>query len=730
MMPLKIRIEDRSMEHARNIPTEMKEYSNWVVWKYEQKDGRQTKIPYDPKGTRRASSTDPSTWASFDKASQACDNGSRFDGVGFVFTEKDPYFGVDLDKCVRDGVIEEWAQEIVDRFNTYAEFTPSDTGIHIIGKGKLPGTGIHAGKIELYDLGRYFTVTGHHLPSSPGEIQKCQEALDRLIKEIIPEPKEPAIAPSVSRSCLSDDQVIERASTSENQDKFKKLWEGDFSEYPSQSEAEFALCTMLAFWCKKDLEQVDRLFRQSKLMRAKWDEKHGQKTYGQMTIEKTAAITTETFRPSKVEEKKEQNPKPNAWFPDLVDLVDHDGKIAFLIHREGKLEVQEQVEMNGSLYVPPPRENLKWMLPRADEVLRYYEKDSPEDLYTDLIAYHKSISELPSDYFYMLLALWDLHSYLHDKFEYSPILWLYAVPERGKTRTGKGIAHVAWRTVHIEALREANILRYAQDQRASLFFDVFDLWKKAEHNNAEDLLLHRFEKGMTVARVLYPDRGPHQDMVNFEIYGPTFCATNEPVPEVLATRAIQIIMPESMRHFEDDVKPEKGLSLKERLVAFRARYIDAELPQAGKPCRGRLGDILRPLRQIGLLVCPDDEDPFFKLVQIIQGERSEAMSDTLPSKVVSAIYDLRGEIFQGRLSVSSIADRVNEDIPDRYKYSNDKIGRVLKALGYRRERSGQVRYILCDPITNDSLFSRYIPHRIASQASQASQPTEETGKKL
>ena len=151
-----------------------------------------------------------------------------------------------------------------------------------------------------------------------------------------------------------------------------------------------------------------------------------------------------------------------------------------------------------------------------------------------MIAYHKSISELPSENYYHLLTLWDFHTYLFDFFRYSPYIWFFATWERGKTRTGEGCIYVAWRGLVIQCLREATLLRYAQDSKATLFFDVMDIWEKAERNGSEDILLKRFEKSATVSRIQYPERGPHKDIKHYEIYGPSIIATNEPVGELLS----------------------------------------------------------------------------------------------------------------------------------------------------------------------------------------------------
>ena len=149
------------------IPQELKERPQWVTWGPGiDKQGKIVqKMPFTPNTGTQASSTNPKTWGTFAEAVTACEMQPNLSGIGFVFSAEDPFTGIDLDKC-RDsetGEIQSWALDIVRRFNSYAEISPSGTGIHIIVKGSLP-SGKRKGRIELYDRGRYFTMTGVLLP--------------------------------------------------------------------------------------------------------------------------------------------------------------------------------------------------------------------------------------------------------------------------------------------------------------------------------------------------------------------------------------------------------------------------------------------------------------------------------------------------------------------------------------------------------------------------------------
>jgi hypothetical protein len=218
---------------------------------------------------------------------------------------------------------------------------------------------------------------------------------------------------------------------------------------------------------------------------------------------------------------------------------------------------------------------------------------------------------MPDEKYYDLLAAWVFHTYLLEKFQYSPYLWFFAVWERGKSRTGKGLIYVASRGVHVESLRDAYIVRLANDWQATIFFDVIDLWKKAEKAGAEDVLMNRFEKGTVVPRVNYPDRGPYRDVVYYNIFGPTVVATNVPIGGGLNTRVIQIGMPEE------------------------------DLPDIPKPAFKRLGDITRPLLQVIRLVKPEREPILRELIAELEEEKRKTLAESLDAKIIEALFFLR-----------------------------------------------------------------------------------------
>lgn len=292
---------------AASIPREMRDNPAWVVWKYEpapspEDPDKVTKVPYSAHNGLGASSTNPKTWATFRKALLFHVDSDWTDGVGMVVTKDDAFVGIDLDHCVdaETGEIEPWARKVVDTVNSYTEITPSGTGLRIFARGSLPPKGRKKGDFEIYEDGRYLTVTGRHLEGTPLTVEKRELQIRRVHREVWPEREEkPADRPKPQPVDASDEELLRLARDAANGSKFDLLWNGGRgAEHPSNSEADMALCNMLAFWTNCDAGRMDSLFRRSGRMRAKWDERHfgGGETYGAHTIEEAISNTTEVYK--------------------------------------------------------------------------------------------------------------------------------------------------------------------------------------------------------------------------------------------------------------------------------------------------------------------------------------------------------------------------------------------------------------------------------------------------
>ena len=302
-----------TVAEVSRIPEEMLSLPQWVGWRLEQRDGNPTKVPVDPDSGHRAKTNEPNTWGDYESAIAAVEK-FKLNGIGFVFTGA-AYTGVDLDNC-RDpetGAIQGWATDIIKQLDSYTEASPSGHGVHILVRAKLPEGRRRKGQVEMYDTGRYFTVTGNHTPGTPTSIEDRQAQLEILHETVFRVAEQNRDSnhhiPNAHTVLVDDTELIDRASRASNGDKFRRLWSGEWQgEYPSQSEADQALCTHLAFWTGKDPDRIDRLFRQSGLMRNKWD----RDDYRNNTINTACAISTETWTPPSSSQKTRSSSPPPA----------------------------------------------------------------------------------------------------------------------------------------------------------------------------------------------------------------------------------------------------------------------------------------------------------------------------------------------------------------------------------------------------------------------------------
>ncbi|MBP2252595.1 primase-polymerase (primpol)-like protein [Halarchaeum solikamskense] len=296
------------------LPAELREREQWVGWRVEEGGGKATKVPVNAATGGYGSATDAITWTDVATAVDAVESGEA-DGIGFVFTDEDPLVGVDLDDC-RDpetGAVEEDATDIIERLDSYTEVSPSGTGFHVLVEGELPEGRNRRGSVECYETARFFTVTGDHVSGTPTRIARRQDALQGIHREYVQPDDESALTDDVatapadsagdaapsSEVDLGDEELVEKAMAASNGEKFERLWNGRLGGYDSQSEADMAFCCLLAFWTGGDQAQMDRLFRESGLLREKWDEVHyaDGSTYGEKTIERAVQRTSEFYEP-------------------------------------------------------------------------------------------------------------------------------------------------------------------------------------------------------------------------------------------------------------------------------------------------------------------------------------------------------------------------------------------------------------------------------------------------
>lgn len=280
-IPLPIRVE--------GIPDALRVERRWVVWRYEQRNNRWAKILCTTSGYH-AKSNDSATWTTFDLALASYHAGG-FDGIGFCLG--DGWCGIDLDHC------RAMAFPLHNRLpDCYLEVSPSGNGFKAIGRAARIGGEINFAVTPpahtAWHGARFFTITGHEAKGDP------TLDLTTLLEDLFPAQRA-SIVPSPSAvpdyitvgdtrgteniELRSDDEVLTLAATAINRDKFLKLFRGDLADYgDDRSRADQALVNILVYWCSGDLDQADRLFRQSALMRDKWETR----SYRLATLQKAA----------------------------------------------------------------------------------------------------------------------------------------------------------------------------------------------------------------------------------------------------------------------------------------------------------------------------------------------------------------------------------------------------------------------------------------------------------
>ena len=264
------------MNRYDSISQELKTLPIWCVWRYEYnpKKEKPDKVPYNPLTGGRAQSNNSGSFTDFKIALAVA---AKYDGLGAgVFG--DVAF-IDIDDCVENGKVNGFAQCIINIMDSPAEISPSGKGVRIMCKA----SGFDYDKsryyinnrklgLEVYVGGRtnkFVTITGNTINDM--EFGERSEQLQAVLDSYMRRPEPQTMPITEARSYLTDEQIIEKAISAKNGEKFRRLWEGDITDYPSPSEADMALAGFLAFWCGRNYGQMERMFCQSALgQRDKW----------------------------------------------------------------------------------------------------------------------------------------------------------------------------------------------------------------------------------------------------------------------------------------------------------------------------------------------------------------------------------------------------------------------------------------------------------------------------
>lgn len=248
-----------------NIPEELKQCKNWIIWRGEYlANGKLTKIPINVRTGYETSVTDTNNHFTFEEAVNAVAV-HNCNGIGFAFTDKAGYGGIDYDDC-HTATPERWQryEKILNAFDSYTEYSPSGNGLHTIIKASTPN-GRRRDGVELYTQGRFFTFTGN-IYGAPKPIADRQALAMQLYTEMGNGADANEHYLGTATPTHWDEDIISMARNASNGNLFSALYAGEWSfcGYPSQSEADQALMNIIVFYTK-NRAQAARIFKLSAL---------------------------------------------------------------------------------------------------------------------------------------------------------------------------------------------------------------------------------------------------------------------------------------------------------------------------------------------------------------------------------------------------------------------------------------------------------------------------------
>lgn len=470
--------------------------------------------------------------------------------------------------------------------------------------------------------------------------------------------------------------------------------------------------------------------------------------YNQDTKQRWLKQKEEIFKTSKsdkqiikeIKREKENNKFYSADFPELCELVEENGNTKFLTFDK---QIIGQIKIDDQMFYPP--EKVDWILPNGEEVLRLATQHSDlsdgkdnklphgqcnkcNELYCSLLDYFKIFSEMLTESHYHFLVEYTLHTYLIEKFIYSPILFFIGSGGRGKTPTLKAIAYSARRGIFTETFREANIIRWGGDYKASLFFDTKNFPKKVEFANCEDVIYGRAERGVSAARVLFPEKGAFRDMKSFSTFGPTGATSNFMVDDLTEMRCVVMHMPYSHKVFNIDPTPELGFPFKNELTAFRLAHFHIPFIDLKKDKPGKMENYLIGIHQMIKTHFPQYEDEYLKFKEVIKEDKLESSENSFEARITKLVSSMKEFVEDGTLCLTyeDLCDKYNEDTSkDLYPKT---MSTILRGLGFQSKRnaSGTKRGIFYDDFLIKRLLTSYgIEYpQSASESSETSETAD------
>ncbi|MFC1552197.1 hypothetical protein ACFL6P_06470 [Candidatus Latescibacterota bacterium] len=384
-------------------------------------------------------------------------------------------------------------------------------------------------------------------------------------------------------------------------------------------------------------------------------------------------------------------------FPGHVHLVGNYGDVYYLVlDDDGKLDNLETHEVDEMVY--RPKQDLPFELPNLGVMLEPQDID-PAALFREVEGFIRDHVVLPREGDYLIVTLWIFHTYVIEKFESTPYLYLHGIHHSGKTRSGMIMIKLAYRGTPLVSPTEAVLFRITEHYEPTLLLDEIELTGRGSKQGIVHLIKTRYKRGIPVIRTNM-DNGlqGEERLESFDTFGPLIMCTSGYVPADIEDRSLVFLMQRSESEIVDrKADPDKIIELRNRLTIWRANMMNRDLPEVKPITRWRLWEIVEPLCQVLKVVDPDREEEFTQYVQAIHEEREASERQSLEAEIVRAIYEaceLTGEL---TVTTDDITNRILRNRGnDQDKLSNYVVGRRIARLGYHNSRSSKQRGYIID----------------------------------
>jgi putative DNA primase/helicase len=713
---------------TENIPEALKPFPNWVLWRLEDRDGNKTKVPYQTNG-RNAASNDSAIWTNYQSAVSALNNGGRYNGIGFVVSEGTP-IGIDLDHCRCPAfpdieIIAPWAMDIIKNVNSYTEASPSSKGIRIFTYcGKLPAHGRKKGlpeygggdkkrdpAFEIYESGHYLTITGNHIAETPTDIMHRPEAIAAVHKRIFSDKAidKGKLEKHPSQSFTPDNR-LKKALESKRGAEIQRLLDGDFSNYTSQSEADMALCSCLAFWLNGSPTLIDAAFRESGLYRDKWDEKHHSdgRTYGEGTIQKAISGCTSFYEDPQESTLDLAIQRLAALSPLQYDQVRKTEAKALGV-RPGTLDAVVKNARQGS-----DNDNLPFI-----ETDPWPEPIDPATLLTDIattirrfIVCNEEVSAAA--------ALWVTMTWFIDVVNVAPLAVITS-PEMscGKTLLLSLLGRLSARTMTVSNISPAALFRTIEAWSPTLLIDEADSFMKDNEDMRGLLDSGHTRDSAYVIRLT----GDNFTPTKFSTWGAKALAGIGHVADTLMDRAVVLELRrklpdekvERIRYAESDLFD----NLRAKLARFAEDYSD-EVRQGRPPLPNSLNDRAQDNWEPLLAIAMTAGDEWLQIgtTAALKLTGSESAAQTIGTDLLTAIQGIFVQNQVDRISTEDLINALcaNDEEPWKtynkgFPITSRQLANKLKTYGIH-SKSLRIGDANAKGFEKDKLtdaFSRYIP---------------------